>query len=272
MPDSAHYAIAAVVFDWAGTTVDHGSLAPVRTLQRVFEGRGIHLPDEVARHDMGIAKRDHIRSLLSEPVVQSAWRERYGRADAAADTEELYQEFIPLQMACLLDFAQLIEGICPLVATLRSRGVRIGGTTGYTRPMLEALEQAARTQGYATDLSLCPEDVGAGRPLPFMCYELAVRLKVAPLSACVKIGDTASDIEEGRQAGMWTIAVLRSGNLVGLSAHDWRVLPEPEKQAAIERAQAVARQHHAHYAIETVADALPVLDQIAARIDGGEKP
>jgi len=32
----------------------------------------------------------------------------------------------------------------------------------------------------------------------------------------VKIGDTAADMEEGRNAGMWTIGVTLTGNEVGL--------------------------------------------------------
>src|SRR5882724_8880554 len=130
-------AIAAVVFDWAGTTVDHGSLAPVRTLQRVFANRDIPLTDDVARRDMGMAKHDHIRNLLAEPEVRAEWQRRYQRLAVESDIDELYQEFIPLQMSCLLDYAQVIDGVIPVVDTLRSRGIRIGGTTGYTRAMLE---------------------------------------------------------------------------------------------------------------------------------------
>lgn len=265
-------AIAAVIFDWAGTTVDHGSLAPVRTLQRVFANRGISLADEVARRDMGIAKRDHIRKLLAEPEVQAEWQQHDPRPAAESDVDRLYEEFIPLQMACLLDYAQVIDGAVPLVESLRSRGIRIGGTTGYTRAMLEQLEEAARKQGYSTDRSLCPDDVGAGRPYPFMCHQLAVDLKVAPLSTCVKIGDTLSDIEEGRNAGMWTIGVSRTGNMTGLSAEDWQKLPLSEKATTLNKAEATMRKHKAHYVIDTVANALPVLEAIDARIAKGEMP
>lgn len=265
-------AIAAVIFDWAGTTVDHGSLAPVRTLQRVFANRNISLADDVARRDMGMAKRDHIRNLLAEPEVQAEWQRHYQRAAVESDIDELYQEFIPLQMSCLLEYAQVIDGVVPVVDTLRSRGVRIGGTTGYTRAMLETLETAARKQGYRTDLSLCPEDVGAGRPHPFMCYQLAVNLEVSPLSACVKIGDTLSDIEEGHNAGMWTVGVFRTGNMIGLSAQDWKALPAVDKNATLGRAEASMREHAAHYVIESVADALPVLEEIEYRITRGERP
>ena len=265
-------AIAAVIFDWAGTTVDHGSLAPVRTLQRVFAGRDIQLADSVARRDMGIAKRDHIRKLLAEPEVAAEWQRRYQRPAAEPDVEQLYEEFIPLQMACLLDYAQVIDGVVPVVEALRARGIRIGGTTGYTRAMLEQLEVAARKQGYTADRSLCPEDVGAGRPYPFMCYQLAVDLKAAPLSACVKIGDTLSDIAEGRNAGMWTIGVLRTGNMTGLSEQDWEALPVKEKTAALAAAEAKMREHAAHYVIASVAECLPVIAEIETRIAKGESP
>src|SRR5580698_1383842 len=90
--------IAAVIFDWAGTTVDHGSLAPVRTLQKVFANRDIPLADDVARRDMGMAKRDHIRNLLAEPEMQAEWRSHYQRTATESDIDERYQEFIPLQM------------------------------------------------------------------------------------------------------------------------------------------------------------------------------
>ncbi len=268
MPSS----IAMVVLDWAGTTVDHGSLAPVRTLQRVFAGRGIELADAVARRDMGIAKIDHIRKLLAEPEVHSEWQ-RLGNSPATErEVEALYKEFIPLQMACLLDYAKLIDGVLPVVEGLRASGIRIGGTTGYTRPMLEALEAAATPQGYTTDESLCPDDVGAGRPHPFMCYELAVRLRASPLWTCVKIGDTVSDVEEGRNAGMWTIAITRTGNMTGLSEEKWNAL-SPEAQAAKSEVAHTSLQKHApHFIVPSVADILPVIAEIEQRILRGERP
>ena len=272
MSNTPQSAIAAVIFDWAGTTVDHGSLAPVRILQQVFASREITVADDVARRDMGLAKRDHIRKLLAEPEVHAEWQRHYQRPAVASDIDALYREFIPLQMACLLDYAQVIDGVIPVIDALRSRSVRIGGTTGYTRAMLETLEAAAREQGYHTDFSLCPEDVGAGRPHPFMCYQLAVDLKASPLSACVKIGDTISDIAEGRNAGMWTIGVLSTGNMIGLSLQDWESLDQADKRVALDRAEAVMREHHAHYVIESVADALPILEKIESRITQGEKP
>lgn len=272
MSNSRHNSIAAVVFDWAGTTVDHGSLAPVRTLQRVFANRQISLSEDMARRDMGLTKHDHIRLLLQEPDVMEAWQARYQRSATESDVDALYQDFIPLQMSCLLDYAKVIDGVVPVVDEIKSRGIRVGGTTGYTRAMLQELEVAAKAQGYATDRSVCPEDVGIGRPHPAMCYRLAADLQIAPLSACVKVGDTLSDIAEGRNAGMWTIGVLRTGNMVGLSERDWAQLPEREKGELLQNAETAMRSHHAHYVVETVADILPILDAIAEQLGKGVRP
>ena len=133
----------------------------------------------------------------------------------------MYAKFEPQMMEVLAGYATVISGVVDAVEAMRARGMKIAGTTGYTRPMLDRLEALAAKQGYRTDRSLAPEDAGGGRPFPWMCYRLAMDLRIYPLSACVKIGDTESDIAEGRNAGMWTIGVTRSGNTVGLSEADW---------------------------------------------------
>ena len=37
--------LQAVIFDWAGTTVDYGSLAPIRVLQKIFADRGVEITE-----------------------------------------------------------------------------------------------------------------------------------------------------------------------------------------------------------------------------------
>ena len=49
------FPVKAVVFDWAGTMIDFGCVAPVEALQHVFEGRGVRLSVAEARADMGKA-------------------------------------------------------------------------------------------------------------------------------------------------------------------------------------------------------------------------
>src|SRR5882757_4765947 len=55
-----------VIFDWAGTMVDFGCEAPVKALIEAFGAEGVVIDAATARHDMGKAKSDHVRSLLAE--------------------------------------------------------------------------------------------------------------------------------------------------------------------------------------------------------------
>ena len=66
--------LTAVIFDWAGTILDHGSRAPVAALQQVFSQAGVPVTIAEARLSMGIAKRDHIRAILALPRVAEAWQ------------------------------------------------------------------------------------------------------------------------------------------------------------------------------------------------------
>jgi phosphonoacetaldehyde hydrolase len=255
--------VTAVILDWAGTTVDHGSLAPVRTLEKLFAGRGIQVTEEEARRDMGIHKKDHIRALL---------REKMGGPPGEAEVEDLFAAFIPMQMECLAAYSAVIPGVPATVDELRARGIKIGSTTGYTRPMLDLLLAHAATEGYRPDCALCPEDAGAGRPLPWMCYLNAIRLGTYPMFTMIKIGDTISDIEEGSNAGMWTIGIARTGNMIGLTAEELAALPGAEQTARLDAARRKLREAGAHYVADAVCNCLPLVEQIEERLAKGERP
>jgi phosphonoacetaldehyde hydrolase len=264
--------VKAVILDWAGTTVDHGSLAPVRVLQQVFAKRGVPISEEEARRDMGVLKADHIRKILFDANVSARWRDVVGHAPAEADVESLFANFVPLQLECLVKYSVVIDGVARTVARLRQRGIRIGSTTGYTRVMLNLILQPAAEQGYRPDCAITPDDVDAGRPHPWMIFANAIRMKVEPLEAIVKIGDTPVDIEEGLRAGVWTIGVARTGNMIGLSAEDFAALAPAEQTARLVNARAKLAAAGAHVVIDAVADCESALDSIEARIRNGERP
>ena len=264
--------LQAAILDWAGTTVDYGSFSPIRAMQRVFREHGIVLSDDEVRRDMGLLKKDHIRSLLRLPSVMEAWRRLFGRDTGESDVEELYAEFQPVQLASLAQESDVIPGVAEAVQRMRRRGLKIGSTTGYTRPMLEILLEKAATQGYVPDCSLVPDDVGGGRPLPWMCYEIAVRLKVFPLESFVKVGDTVADTEEGLNAGMWTVGVVRTGNMVGLTQAEFDALSPAEQEMRLQTGRDRLRDAGTHYVIDKVSDFDPVFDEIDARLERGERP
>jgi phosphonoacetaldehyde hydrolase len=261
--EGRHQRVTAVILDWAGTAVDYGSLAPVRTLQRLFASRGAEVSEEEARRDMGIHKKDHIRALL---------RAKSGRPPEEAEVEDLFADFIPMQMECLVAYSAVIPGVAAAVEKLQARGIRVGSTTGYTRPMLDLLLASAAKQGYKPDCALCPEDAGAGRPWPWMCYLNAIRLQRYPMHTMIKIGDTVSDIDEGLNAGMWNVGVARTGNMIGLAEDEFAGLPAAEQAARLDGARRRLLEAGAHYVVDGVAGCYPLVEQIEERLAKGERP
>ena len=267
VPPKTVYAdgLKCVVLDWAGTTVDFGSLAPARTLQKLVEA--VHRAERGGNaRAHGLPKRDHIRGILSMPRVRAAWKEARGAEPDEADVLEMYERFIPLQFSCLDEYSGLIPGVPEVVAGFRARGLKIGSTTGYTRAMLDVLVEKSASEGYSPDCSLTPEEVGAGRPHPFMIYETAVRLGVYPTAAIAKIGDTPADIHEGLNAGAWSIGVAGTGNMVGLSFAEFNALPATHREERLAKARAELEAAGAHYVVDTLDEVAAVLDDIDARL------
>lgn len=270
-PQTVHAGgLKALVIDWAGTAVDYGSLAPVRTLQQVFAQVDVALTEAEARRDMGLPKRDHIRGILSMQRVREAWTALRGRAPNEADVDELYREFIPRQFSCLLEYSTMIPGVVEAIERFRRRGLKIGTTTGYTREMLDLLVEHSSKAGYIPDCNLAPGDVGAGRPHPFMIYENAVRLHVYPMAAIAKIGDTPSDIQEGLNAGAWSVGVAATGNMNGLPYAEFQALSATQQQARLAVARAELEKAGAHYVVDSLAEVDPVLDDIDARLKSSD--
>ncbi|WP_446743570.1 phosphonoacetaldehyde hydrolase [Silvibacterium acidisoli] len=264
--------LRAVMLDWAGTAVDHGSIAPVIVLQELFARHRVELTSEEARRDMGLLKRDHIRAILALPSVADKWRSAAGRNPATEDVDSLYAQFGLLQPAILSSNSELIDGVVEATGTWRTLGLRIGSTTGYTREMLKPIAEEAAARGYAPDASVCPDEVGAGRPAPWMLYRNMQLLDIYPPSACVKIGDTVSDIEEGRNAGMWTIGLTRTGNLIGLDAAAWAQLDTTSQQASLDRAAQQLLQAGADYVAEDLPACTHLLEQIEGRLINQDAP
>ena len=251
--------IPAVVLDWAGTMVDHGCCAPFIALRRVLARHGFSAPDERLRQGMGRAKKEHLRGLLALHGAETA-------------VEEIYPELEHEIFSELQAHAGLIAGAREFALGLAEQGIKIGTTTGYTQAMMNVVAASAARQGYTPDVIITPDQVPAGRPHPYMIYANALQLGVWPLWRCVKIGDTPDDIAEGRNAGMWTVAVALTGNAFGLSRLETESLPAPQRQIKSEAARSLLTDAGADYVIDSVAEAGPNLEQIASRIRSGDKP
>ena len=264
--------LAAVVFDWAGTVVDFGSHAPMGAFVQLFKSQGVAITVAEARVPMGLPKWDHIRALGGLPRVADAWHARHGRAFDDADVDRLYAEFTPMNAAAVPHHATLIDGVPDLMAQLRRRGLKIGSTTGYNREIMAVLAPLCAAQGFTPDNLVCAGDVPENRPSPLGMYRCFLDLAVWPAHRVVKVDDTVPGLMEGRNAGCWTVAVIVSGNEMGLTLPEWNALTPPEQSARRQQAAARLATAQADYAVDTVAELPAVLDRIQHRLAAGERP
>ncbi len=264
--------VRAVVFDWAGTVVDHGSLAPMGVFVESFAEFGVELSVAEARGPMGMAKRTHIAALMALPRVAAEWRKVHGEAPGDKDIDALYEVFVPKNRAVAGRFADLIPGVAEVAAALRERGIAIGSTTGYTRDIMAEILPTAASQGFAPDSLVCTGDTPEGRPSPYMMWRALTELGVYPCSASIKVDDTEVGIAEGLNAGAWTVGVAVSGNVFGHTLAETRAMPaevfREKRAAAYERLAAAG----AHEVVDSVADLLPVVARIESRLARGERP
>ena len=264
--------IQACLLDWAGTTMDFGCLAPAVVFVEVFERMGVPITVEEARAPMGAHKRVHIQRITELGSVRQRWQDKHGRLPDDNDVEKMFTDFVPLQLACLSTYSDLIPGTLEVVAELRKRGMKIGTTTGYTTEMTAINAADAKRQGYEPDSTVCASEVPHGRPYPYMCLQNVINLGVTCVQSCVKVDDTIPGVEEGLNAGMWTVGLAIAGNEVGLSLADWTALPAADRARLSDKAYDRMRRSGTHYTIDSIAELTPCMDDIQARIARGEKP
>lgn len=246
--------IQAVILDWAGTAVDHGSLGPVAVFDRAFRHFGIETTQEEIRAPMGAGKRDHVRQMLAMPRIAGAWGKICGGHPNDRDIDLVYDKVQELMPETLANFAEPVPGCAEALEKLRERNIRIGSCTGYSREMMTNLIPRAKAGGFEPDCIVASTDVPQGRPWPWMCWQNCMKMGIYPLESVIKVGDTSADIQEGLNAGHWSVGVTRTGNLLGLSAKEAEAMDSMEMRKKEREAALILREAGAHFVISSIAD------------------
>lgn len=253
--------IEAVIFDWAGTTIDYGCFAPVQAFSEAFSHFRVPVTMEETRVPMGMLKKEHIRTMLQMERIAEAWEREYGRPSNETDVEALYSLFEPKLFSVLNSCCGLKPWVTDTMEALRSMDVKIGSTTGYTDSMMSIVLPLAASQGYSPDFWITPDSVEKkGRPFPYMIFRNLQALQVSSVKNALKVGDTAADIREGKNAGIWTAGVLEGSSEIGLSQEEFESLPPQEQGNRLEQAEQNFRRAGTDFVIRNLSE-LPKLVQ-----------
>ncbi len=196
--------IELVMFDMAGTTVDDRLMGPslvVTAFVEAFAKAGFTVAQEHVHRHRGEEKREAIHSLLCEQ----------GHADDPAlkeQTSAIYSAFVA-KVRAGVDSLREMQGTPEVFRFLRGRGIRVGVGSGFPLEIVEAIvDKFGWETNRLVDYVGCAELVGASRPNPKMILHAMAALHIADPKRVLKVGDTAVDIQEGKNAGTWTVGVL----------------------------------------------------------------
>lgn len=189
-----------VVFDMAGTTINEQNIV-YKTLHKAINHFGIEVSlESVLSLGAGKEKHQAIKDILKELN--------------SSDAEKSYQIFEYFKE--ILDQEYLtasvlpIEGVEEVLENLKKEGVKIVLNTGYSshvaNTLLEKLNWKKNTH---YDALITADDVALGRPFPDMIHKAMQLFSIEDATKVLKAGDSAIDIEEGKNAkcGL-TIGVL----------------------------------------------------------------
>ena len=269
--------LKAVILDWSGTVSDKYVLAPAVVFKEVFQKHGIDVSMADCRKPMGLRKDLHIKvMLLGNSSIRKKWQQKFGKAPDEKDVDMLFKDFVPMQLACLPKYATLIPGAAETIHTLRDEyNVKIGSTTGFTRPMVDILEKEANKQGAFFDCTVAGDEVATGfRPTPHMVYKNLDLLGLTqPISSVVKVDDTVGGIGEGINAGCWTVGVSRYSNYMDIdSLEHEKNLTTPALIARNQYSRKRLLEAGAHYVVDTIKELPIVMDDINEKLSKGEYP
>ncbi|MFE3443865.1 phosphonatase-like hydrolase [Nocardia sp. NPDC059180] len=201
MPDTT---IQLAVLDMAGTTVADGGLV-LRAFEEAATAAGIPADGP---------QRDHARTYVLDTMGQSkiaVFRALLGDEDKAQQANRAFETAYD----ALIDDSDIapIPGAADAIRSLRSAGVKVALTTGFSRGTQDRLLNALGWTDIA-DLTLAPSDAGRGRPYPDLVLTALLHLGADAVDRVAVLGDTTSDIATGLAAGARIVA----GTLTG--AHD----------------------------------------------------
>lgn len=252
--------IEAVIFDWAGTTVDYGCMAPIHAMQEAFKQDKLNVTVDEIRQPMGMLKADHIKAVLNMDRVTNEFKQLHGRAHEAGDIETIYYRFEQNIFTILDQYTKIIEGILYTQNYLRSANIRIGSTTGYTRKMIDIVSASAEKQGYYPDHIIAADEVSRGRPYPYMLQQNLMILDVKDSRNVIKVGDTTVDIKEGLHAGCISVGVIKGSSMLGLTEDEARTMPSHELEQKIRQVRYEMIAAGADYVIESIAELPRLID------------
>jgi len=187
------------VFDVAGTTVRDERFVGL-AFQNALSKFGHEVEMERLDAVMGLAKPVAIGIVL----------------DKDPESDEVMEIFEAFRVEMVRFYrederVEPIPGATEVFKFLRDNGVRVALDTGFDREITNIILGRLGWDETVLDGSITSDEVKQGRPQPDMIQALMAEFRIPNASRVMKIGDTLSDMGEGRNAGCGLVIGVLSG-------------------------------------------------------------
>lgn len=273
--------IENIILDFSGTCVDPFTLAPVVAFVEVFKKYNIDICIENAvKKPMGLYKYDHIKYILNMEDVKKQWFKEYNRESNKDDLNNIYKDFIKLQIDVLPKYCSPLPKVVETMNILRKNNIKFGGCSGFSREMINTILENTKDKGLYFESTFLADDIQdenkvflGGRPYPFMIYQNLYNLENKNISQCIKVDDSAVGIEEGLAANCWTVGISNYSNYINVnSLEEYSKISKLEKKERKDNSKKKLIESGCHYVIGEFEELIYVVDDINNRLKNGERP
>ncbi|BDQ11711.1 HAD-IA family hydrolase [Sediminibacterium sp. TEGAF015] len=182
-----------VVFDMAGTTVDEDNLV-YKLMHQVLVNDGYDCTlDQVLALGAGKEKRQAFKDMLVDLGV-------FAPENIAKRLHEAFQ--LNLTEAYQRMEVKPMPYAEKVFDELKKRSIKVVLNTGYDAHIANLLLQKLNwIAGKTIDCLITASDVESSRPDPVMIFLAMKKMGLSDAASIVKVGDSITDIEEGKNAG-----------------------------------------------------------------------
>ena len=198
MSDPVRLKVDAVIFDLDGTLID--SIDIYFEIVEIALAR-LDLPPVSRSKILTAAESENFKweLILPSEVLNN-------KENIVDDAWAVINEIAPQMFADRLD---MFQGADDIIKMISASGLKMGLVTSTQKRYLETKMQPLKNAGVDNliEVIITSDDVEKRKPAPDPLIMCAQQLELKP-AECVYVGDTATDLQAGKAAGMHTVGVL----------------------------------------------------------------
>jgi phosphonatase-like hydrolase len=189
-----------VIFDIAGTTVRDNNEVEKCFLETAIRS-GLIVDRLKINSMMGWSKRLVFETLWKAQLTNATELELFYKVEQSYN---LFKEI--LEHHYKTHDVLSTDGCLEIFSFLKEKNIKIGLTTGFYKEVTDIILKKLnwglnRTYPVLLNSIVTSDQVIAGRPSPFMIFKTMENCIVSDVRTVIKIGDTPSDLSEGKNAG-----------------------------------------------------------------------